>query len=141
MKKEKVAQIKKFQEKRESRMENEVQKREKTLVEVLKCKMWESLVVKERYQKRTGISMDIMGYDDALYWSHLFDQEEAFHLFSPLPSLSSSSSSGLSHHEKKCIWKTSIISPCQVGDWLQSLLRCFQDSHCVEVVLHNDVLS
>ena len=143
MAKEGAAQRARLQGKSGSKKESEVQKREKILVEVLKCKMWECLVVKARYQKRTGISIDIMDYEDALLWSHLFDQEEAFLLFSPLPSSSSSSSSsliGLSHHQKKCIWKTSIISPCQVGTWLESLLKCFQDSHCVEVILHTGVV-
>ncbi len=133
-------------ERRGSRKESEVQKRERFLVELLKCKMWECLEMKERYQKRTGISLDITDYEDALLWSHLFDQEEAFLLFSPLPSSASSSSSfssslELSHYQKKCIWKVSIISPSQVSNWLESLLKGFQDCHCVEVMLHTGVIN
>ena len=144
MTKEEAAQRARLQGRSGSMKESEVQKREKILVEVLKCKMWECLVLKVRYPKWTAIYVDIMDYEDALLWSHLFDQEEAFLLFSPLPSLPSSSSSsslsGLSHHQKKCIWKTSIISPCQVGPWLESLLKCFQDTHCIEVMLHTGVV-
>ena len=130
------------QEKRESSKESEVQKREKTLMEVLKCKMWESLEVKARYPKKTKISVDVMDYEDALLWSHLFDQEDAFLLFWPSTSSSSSSLSSkeLTHHKKRCIWKSSILSPSQVGDWLSCLLKCFQDIHCVEVMLHTGVI-
>jgi hypothetical protein len=136
-----IGEKKRSQQKRDGVEESEVQKREKKLIEVLKCKMWESLVVKARYPKRTTISVDILDYEDALLWSHLFDKEEAFRLFYLLPSsASSSSSSGLSHHQKKCVWKTSILSPSQVGDWLQSITKCFQDTHCVEVMFHTGVI-
>src|SRR6185312_7153670 len=66
-----------------------------------------------------------------------FDQEGAFLFFTPS---SSSSSAVLPHHQKKCIWKTSILSPSQVGGWLPCLLKCFQDSHCVQVMLHTGVI-
>ncbi len=54
-----------LQERRGSRKESEVQKRERILVKLLKCKMWECLEMKGRYQKRTGISLDRTDYEDA----------------------------------------------------------------------------
>lgn len=60
------AQRTRIQEKRGSTKESDVKMREKTLVEVLKCKMWESLAVKARYPKQTTISVDVLDYEDAL---------------------------------------------------------------------------
>ncbi len=40
-----------LQERRGSRKESEVQKRERILVELLKCKMWECFEMKGRYQR------------------------------------------------------------------------------------------
>lgn len=112
-------------------------KREERLIEFLKCKVWECLVMRARYPKRTSISVDIACYEDAHLWSHLFDQEEMFLQFS---SPSSHSSKMPLHHQKKNVWTTSILCPDQVGNWLPSILKCYQDHHCVEVMLHNGVI-
>jgi hypothetical protein len=67
-----------FPERRCCTKESEVLKGGGILVEILKCKVWECLAVKERHQKEnSGISANIIGWKDALLWPHLFYEENA----------------------------------------------------------------
>lgn len=132
--KEKELLLQRKQKKQKRERENQC-KRENELIMCLKSKFWEKLRVQGRYEKSTSLVMDVAGFDDALILSNLFGKALEFSLHQPPPP-----TSPLSHHQKLLVWRELIIVEDQVGDWLVPCLKCTQESHYGEVLLHSGVL-
>jgi hypothetical protein len=125
-------------EKEKKKRERVFKGREEILISTLKEKMWEKLKVRERYEKKTHIELDVCGEDDAFIWSYLFQQTSNFQNYGP--SLSPSPSPDLKHHSKQVIWKVQVLFPQQMGPWFLPLLKCYTSFHLAEVMFHTGVL-
>jgi len=101
----------------------------------LKCKIWHKLDVKARCAKKKNVSFDFIGQEDTELVSEIFDKTECFENF--VLSFASSPQ----HFKKLLIWKMKIYSESQMGQWFQTLVKCYKAKHFAEVQFHSGVFS